>query len=793
MAQNFNDLFTSSTTPAPVDPNPMGAPLGGMSDAELLDLWAEIKKECIDTRQIFVRQWQRNLLYTLGRQWITYAANGNGWRDTRTAQWIPRPVTNKCKETVQAIRAMFTAIRLGVNVRPSGADPKDVSAAATADDLAPVLHDVHQMASVQNEFDFWLLVTGNAFYHTFLDYDLKYGTLDDPSETCVACQGEYRSSEIAAAGNVCPECGSPEFIPAVDEMGTPILNTTAKSQAVTLALSPLELAFPNSCVRFEDLPYVVRLRWRTKRYYENHPTLKALVPEIVWAKSPTDQSLQLFKSLAQHNDLGVASSYIADGHSGGGPDDDGIAEYEVWMKPNDTYPEGLVFRVIDSGGGLIAHLEDTEAHPGPLPYKDADGRPLFTFAHAGYEHVGGRVLASGPLDVIIDKQNQLNQLDSMNLMSVMRVAYPAWLEPKGAEIERITGQPGLIIRWNPLTVGGNAKPERIDGKGPDASVFVMREQIITDMENLTGSTDALRGIKPSGDTPFSALQLLVERSQARFASVFTARGEAYRQWFKFAIELEREFGPDERTTAVLSPSRKWTFENFKRANLQGSMSIIVEDGSNAPKTNLGMRAALEHANQLGMVSMQDPDQQYEGLKLLGLTKMVPTLDINVQAALQKQEAFESWAKDPAAMQQSMMQAQQEAVQFQTELASAPPPQVPLDGSPMPPPPQPPSILNATPLKWRPWYNPIIHRQEFIKWANGDIVRELLQGNPALEPLLVQHLAEIDMALAQQQMQAMMLQGGGGPPEEKKPGGAGKAMGNSNRESTQGNEPKGQAA
>ena len=780
---NFNDLFASFAPTSASLAEEKGQPLGTYDDVELKKLWERIRKECIDTRLVFETQWKRNILYVLGRQWIEYSS-AYGWRDKRMAQWMPRPVTNKCKETVQAIRAMFTSIRLGVNARPNGADPKNVSAAATADELAPVLHETHVMNQVQTEFDYWLLVTGNAFLHSYVDYDLKHGVIEDPTEACVACGAEYRSSEIGDAGNVCPDCGEREFESALDDKGEPILNQRPVGKPTTLAFSPLELAFPNDYVRFDDLPYVVRLRWRTKTYYENHPQLKDIASTISWQKSPNDQSLSLFKSLSQYNDMGVSPSYLAGG-IGGQQNEDGIAEYEVWYKPCDAYPDGLVFRVVGEKGDVVIHLEDTEGLPGPLPYKDADGKPLFTFAHAGYEHVGGRVLASGPLDPVIQKQDQINQLDSSVLLAVNRMSNPVWMIPKGAEPTKVTGMPGLIIEWNAMAFGGTAKPERIEGVGPHPSLFTIREQYLKDFEELTGTFDIMKGAKPPNVEAFSAMQLLVEQSRSRFASVFLSRGEAYKQWFKFALELEREFGPDDLTKATLSPAKKWTFQNFKRAQLQGSVSVVVEDGSNVPKTTLGMRAGLDHAAQLGMVNMQDPDQQYEGLKLMGLTKMVPTLDVHIQAALQKQQAFEDWTQNEAEQQKSMQTAEAEQAQYVQQVSKMPPP-VPDPMTGMAPTLSPaPSILNATPLKWHPWYNAMIHRQEFFKWANGDTVRELLTTKPQMESLLAQHLTEIEQAMMQQ-AQLQMAMTAPAPPMQ----GAGRAMKNSNNESTKDVEPKG---
>lgn len=855
---NINDLFTGShaaggaqTQGSGVEDiahNGMAAALGSYDDQELLDIWTKIRRECIDTRLVFERQWHRNILYFLNRQWIEYHANGQGWRDKRLAQWVPRPVTNMCRETVDAIRATLTGVQLGVTVRPGGSDPKNVAAAATADDLAPVIHDSHHMNQIMTEFDFWFLVCGNAFLHEFLDYDMKYGTMSDPSEVCGTCQTESKGSEIAEAQGACPSCGAPgPFQPAVDETGAPVLNERPKGQPCTIALSPLELAFSNSYQRFEDLPYVVRLRWRTKVYYENHPQLRDLVPLISWEKGSGDLSLQLFRSLAQHNDLGLSPQYLMGSELSGSDREDGITEYEIHYKPCDAYPDGLVFRVGgDKEGGHILHLEDTEAIPGPLPYRDAQGKPLFTFQHAAYEHVGGRILGAGPLDIMIQKQDQLNQLDSMMLLHLNRMANPVWVVPKGAGIGKLNGMPGLVVEWDSLTLGGQGKPERVAGIDLATGFFTLRAQYISDIESLTGTFDIMKGAKPANVDAFSALQFLDERAKGRFTNVFQARADAYVGWFKCAVELEREFGPDERTVAVQGSARSWTFQNFKRANLQGSMDVVVENGSTAPKTNLGLRAALDHAVQMKFINPGDPDQSYEALKLMGLTRMAPSIDIDVQSALRKQQAFEDWAVNKQAMAASMQQAQQAMVQYQQQTAQAmqqwqkqvaalpPVPQQvpgapPIPAKPVPPAPQAgpaPSIMQFTPLVWRPWYNAIIHRREFLKWANGDIVQQLIAQQPALAALLSQHLTEITQNapkaqaeppktqfnfggpdLADPQVRALFDQVDGLPPgdpsmtpprpgtvtnpkvsESVTPSGGGAAMRNSNAEASHPQEP-----
>ena len=291
------------------------------------------------------------------------------------------------------------------------------------------------------------------------------------------------------------------------------------------------------------------------------------------------------------------------------------------------------------------------------------------------------------------------------------------------------------MKWNPLAAGGQAKPERIPGENVPATLYQLRDQIIKDIEELSGAFDIIKGQKPSGVEAFSALQLLVERSQSRFTNVFQARGEMYRKWFSLAIELERQYGPEQRVMAVVGPNRGYTFRHFENAQLQGQVNFLIEDGSAVPKTALGKRAAIEQANQLRLLDPNDPDQKYALLTHFGLSDLVPSLNYHVQAALQLQDEFEQWAEAPN---------------------------------------------GPSPLTIKAWFDPQVHWVERVKWLNTDKMREMLKTNPALEMVVTPHLQQLMMLMA--------------PPQELGPDGKpvnqgenapgrGQAMRNSNRESS----------
>ena len=709
------------------------------SDARLLDLFNILKRESTEYRWIWEREWLRDLFYVANRQWITFHPTRREWVDKRLQRWIPRPVTNKMAEVTQAIRTNLGAVNLVPKARPVGNDPQCIATAEVADDAAPLIHDEHMMDQVMREADFWLIATGNACLNTTWDKDTRFNRVFVPFEQCLQCQQVLKPQDIVKSGNHCPNCGSMMFQKALQQNGQQAGDWTAFGRGKTVALSPFEYAIPPNITRWDELPYIIRLRWRDKHYFEaNHPEM---IGQLQWEKSPSDRSLQIFKSLALTNDVGTGSQFAYLG-AAGAHTVEGVTEYELWLKPTQEFPQGFLMRVCGDTNPVLMHAED-EGIPGKIPYTDIDGNPLFPFHHAQYEHLGGRIYGRSALSPLIQKQDQINQLDSLIQLIVQRTANPTWVIPENAGIENISGEPGLIIKWNVLAAAGQGKPERVGGVEIQQSLFALREQYIKDIEDLSGAFDILKGQKPTGVEAFSALQLLVERSQSRFTSVFQSRGEMYRQWYATALELERQFGPDQRTYTVLAPNRGFTYRQFSNAQLQSAVKIVIEDGSNMPKTALGKRAAIEQANQLQLLDPQDPEQRYTLLQNFGLSDLSPSLDAHVQSALQLQDAFEEWTKNP----------------------------------------QGPSPLNV-----KPWYNLQIHLSERIKWLNTDRMRELIASNPVFEQIVTQHLQELQMALAPPPMPGPgMPPGQLGPPGPPPPStnvgphapGGGQAMRNSN--------------
>lgn len=673
------------------------------ADAQLRNILKNTREACLEGREVMERGWWQKLLYINHRQWIYHTPRG-GWQDKRLARWIPRPVTNICAGTVQTIRAMLCGIEPSLRVRPNGSEPKNVITAQMADELEPVLSEEHNMQSRFFEADFWAPALGVAFLHPHWDRDSDIHQEFVHAMQCPQCGFLAHPLDLDEGKiQTCPNCGQPvaAFQPGQDPTtGEPLGEFQSIGSGVTDVLSPLEVLIPTYCQRWEDVDRIIRVRWRPKSYYDSRPYAN----QISYSSSAGERGLQMYRALALMSDLTTAPQQWG----GAQPSRvEGAIEAELWIRPTADYPEGLWCRSVGGthGEALIIRDPDRGVMPGPLPFRDYKNRVLWPWVYYPYEEVGGRIWAKGALDSIIQKQDQLNRGDSMVELIMQRMANPIWLEPKGAEVQRFTGEPGLIVRYQ-VIAGTQAKPERLEGTNPPSAFFTLREQYLRDIEELAGTQDVLKGSNPSGVDAFSALQLLVERSQSRFTGLFKARGRAYRDWFAIAIELERSYGPALRTKSVMGRNKIVTFQQFQRAELQGAITVVVEDGSTSPKTSLGKRAALQQADQMKLIDTTDPTTQYAGLELVGIPEMAPGLDAHTKAATMEQDAYEQWV-------------------------AAGRPAGPI-GNP-----------TGNPLKIEAWQNHVIHVKQLDLWANSDRMRALtMQDSIAQQEITLHRMQHI---------------------------------------------------
>jgi hypothetical protein len=705
--------------------DPYAVFLGEEGSAAALKLLETTLKASESGREQFERSWWRSLLYIRGRQWIYWDTGAREFRDKRMYKWIPRPVTNITRTAWLTIRSMCAAIRLNITARPMGKATKNVVAADVASQLVQPLYDEHQMkAKVMPTADSWAIILGNAYLYTHWDPHDTTHMEEQSMWGCNLCGQAYTSADIVAAQQKCPGCGAEGS--ELNETGEMSMQPVGRGK--TIAVSPLELRLPMYAQDFDQVDCLVWPVFRPRHKVENEypPELTA---RVQWTTSVQQRGLQLYRQLTTLADTVDSGAGVTDAQMGSGPANnvEGTVEQHLWMKPTKQYPEGIYIRFLGETQPIPVLL------PGQRPTmpfrRKKDNAPIWPWIHYPFESSPGSLYAEGALGPVCAKNEQINKLDSMAELMIKRMGNPVWTEPKGSEVERLTGDIGLIIRYQ--QTGQNGKPERIDGLPVNNSIFQLRAMHKEDVQEAVGTQDVLAGGKPPGVEAYSALELLDQRGRARFESLFAMRATALAKWYENALELERTYGPGTRTIAVMGPNQKWAFKNFENAQLDGDVAIIFDDSSSMPRTALGRMAALERGAAMGVIRPSDPEREYALLEEFGLTSMAPALNADINSALQEQDATEEWLAAGA--------------------------------------------QGPCPLLRYPWQNDLVHIGENRKWMNSDAVRDALKTLP--EPVAAMVIETFNEHLMMHQAgaqatamaQAMMVTPGAGPGGPTSPG------------------------
>jgi hypothetical protein len=154
------------------------------------------------------------------------------------------------KDGVQAVRANFAAINYGTNARPLGDDNDQCDHRQRRRRLRADPARRSPMDAVLNEFDFWALVTGNAWLHTYVENDRKNGIVDIQTRRASRAEETSPVLTIAQAGRSARVRGQRS-----SSRRSPTDRRRSTKQALTEgrhdALSPFEIAFPMVYERFD--------------------------------------------------------------------------------------------------------------------------------------------------------------------------------------------------------------------------------------------------------------------------------------------------------------------------------------------------------------------------------------------------------------------------------------------------------------------------------------------------------------------------------------------------------------
>jgi len=323
-----------------------------------------------------------------------------------------------------------------------------------------------------------------------------------------------------------------------------------------------------------------------------------------------------------------------------------VSETWYWALPSDKYPEGL----------LAIQVGTHMAKVGPLPYvargQAGLSQPFLPLVPFPFQLVPGSAYGKTMADDVAVKCKQRNRWEALIEMIAMRMSSPTWTVPDGANVVKLTGEPGEVVRYNALGPA-NARPERIPGQGIPVGLLAFIERIDKEIDDIAATFEVLKGARPEGVSAGIALQILQERGMSRFGSVFVLWEHAWAEWASRGVEIFRQYATEPRMLRIMGKDGKWQVQRFMASDLQGRIDVVPEASSSMPRSTLVDRAEVEQLMAQGVLGPQYPDWATTRMKILelyGKTHWLETMAADTKNAVMENEAFDALAQHPALAQ-----------------------------------------------------------------------------------------------------------------------------------------------
>jgi hypothetical protein len=587
-------------------------------EARVRELYEESQQKSSSSRYIYEKNWYRNVLFYAGVQWIKYNPSGRRWQKRDIKPGVPTPVTNKFAS--HAATMMQTLIQKAPSVfaAPAIDTEPNRAAAERANKFLPAILDEGGWDLARGDMIPWMVLTGNAFVHACYDNDPSYGTTMQPARKCDDCAKTF-SGKNSDEDAKCPKCGSLNWSDDLDA-----LESYARGKLNFEVFSPFEIYIDPELRSMDECQEVlirrrypvdlVRRRWG---FYTE--------PDAQGQSDTTGISLLRAIAHATSGPLPYAGSGQASNKT--------VLVDQLWKRPSPEYPKGVV--------ALFTHgeLRNAAELDRGIPYVDRSGSPIWPWHLFRFDRVPGRIYGRTPLDDVAPKQEQRNRLEALIQLTIARTASPHWLLPKNSGITVITGEPGQLIEYNPLPIGpgGAVKPDMIPGAGVPTSVIAWLEKIDSDMEQLAGTFDVLKGNAPPGVTAGTALRLLLDRAVTRFTPVIKDMEEESGRTIKDGLVIFQQFGVDKRQGRIQAEGKTWETAEFSNADVDGELDVIVEAGSAMPQTTIGFQAIVQDLANMGMIDPTNPETRYKILQRFGVSELAGAEDGDI-----KQSERENW-------------------------------------------------------------------------------------------------------------------------------------------------------
>lgn len=585
------------------------------------------KKDSYLKHQLSVN-WERNHLMLDGKQWLVYTGNNEAsqsqWSELKVSKandYIPRPVTNYLFDIYQTLKSYLIQNKPRSSVKPN--------TQSWSDKMASKIAELVMEAN-------WERLVERANY-----------------EQAAACVGVYGT----AIKKDYWDTSTPNIIsvPQLDEMGAEMIDPETGAPAMqsiplgdvnTAVIDPYRFILDPLADNLHNLRWcgdytIMPIPQIVENYSKQEPGYTGLAEQVKPEKYLSSSMRRYYELKTSSGAKGFGAGFPGSGSGSDEMIENAAIVKEIYIEPSQQYPKGRLV-VVANGKTLFA---------GDSPYEGTELGDWHPYSEARWEILPGRFWGRAPIDDAIEMQKRINSIDATIVLVRKTMAIPQRLVPKGS-IKRgeWTGRPGQNIEYRPIE---GAKPETVTPSNVASQVFEERRQLVEDLKQITGAIDILKGDRPPGVTAASALEMLFEVGTGKLRPALDRWKyfieSSQKKQLKLTANKYKEVRPEfvKRLKKLNKEIPDELLDRFIGSDIRDNTNITIEASSNIPKLQSAYKAYLIQAAQIGVLTLENPENRMKFLEDLGITGYSKDISPDVKRAEYENDLMQEFENNPA--------------------------------------------------------------------------------------------------------------------------------------------------
>jgi len=535
------------------------------------------------SRRILEKIWFRNILYYMGEQWLSWAANDNSFKRIATSVSMPTPVTNIIRDFTRSMKALILNKDFETTVWPNSDEQEDKEAAKTGEIFLNYLDTKNdeEFIDEKEKCAIWMILTGTSFIRTFPKVSINRGMGFDEDGVLIK-KGEIIDETI------------PPFNIAVSSLGDKIQSKKYIGIKSLKDREWVEDTF-NVLLPSDDDTFAINYQKKLMKFVGNVSAWKGAKLENLSALD--DESSVLFK--------------------------------EIEYAPTKDFPNGRY-----SATCCGKKIFDYEKMPIPV-----DGEKWnYSVTDFHYHYVPGRYWSDSSVNDLISPQNTINRIDQALETNRDGLGRPVVMLGSEMGLKKLSqaGQSFLLLKYDGLLSGG-LKPEIHNGTPLPVQVLNERNVHVAAGQDAAGDPkNILRGRAPGSQSSGVMVDSLRAAAELGHFPDITRFYRSIKRINKKRLILAQYVYTEKQMIKIGGKGSDVKVKAFIGADLRGNTDVQLEISSGIAATETGRTQMLMKLIESGFFSEEtslDPAFRIDLLQRMGLSTFSKEISPDIERAL----------------------------------------------------------------------------------------------------------------------------------------------------------------